>query len=92
MSYLRQGKGAENRRSVFYAGNNSTEEWELVDAPPKDFIEQKSQPDTLRRTSTSYFSFNTSGLILILCLHSPFASSSWSLFHNLHKTVFTGNK
>ncbi|XP_035012070.2 TBC1 domain family member 2B isoform X2 [Hippoglossus stenolepis] len=58
MSYLRQGKGAENRRSVFYTGNNSTEEWELVDAPPKDFIEQKSHPDTLRHSFGSAFTFD----------------------------------
>ncbi|XP_053283942.1 TBC1 domain family member 2B [Pleuronectes platessa] len=58
MSYLRQGKGAENRRSVFYTGNNSTEEWELVDAPPKDLIEQKSHPDTLRHSLGSAFTFD----------------------------------
>uniref|UniRef100_A0A3Q4AHX1 Rab-GAP TBC domain-containing protein n=1 Tax=Mola mola TaxID=94237 RepID=A0A3Q4AHX1_MOLML len=51
MSYLRPGRGAENRRSVFYTGSNSsTEEWELVDAPPKDFLEPKPHPDTHRRT------------------------------------------
>lgn len=50
MSYLRGGRGGENRRSVFYTGNNNAEEWELVDAPPKDFPEQKP-PDTHRRTS-----------------------------------------
>ncbi|XP_069383949.1 TBC1 domain family member 2B isoform X2 [Paralichthys olivaceus] len=58
MSYLRQGKGAENRRSVFYSGNNSTEEWELVDAPPKDFIEQKPHPDTHRHSFGSAFTFD----------------------------------
>ncbi|XP_062245989.1 TBC1 domain family member 2B [Platichthys flesus] len=58
MSYLRQGKGADNRRSVFYTGNNSTEEWELVDAPPKDLIEQKSHPDTLRHSLGSAFTFD----------------------------------
>lgn len=47
MSYLRAGRGGENRRSVFYTG---AEEWELVDAPPKDFPEQKP-PDAHRRTS-----------------------------------------
>lgn len=54
MSYLRPGRGGENRRSVFYTGNSnsSTEEWELVDAPPKDFPEQKPHPDTHRRTDT----------------------------------------
>lgn len=50
MSYLRPGRGPENRRSVFYTGsNNSAEEWELVDAPPKDFLEPKPHPDTHRR-------------------------------------------
>lgn len=52
MSYLRPGRGGENRRSVFYTGNSSAEEWELVDAPPKDFLEQKHHPDTHRRTDT----------------------------------------
>lgn len=51
MSYLRPGRGGESRRSVFYTGNSSAEDWELVDAPPKDFPEQK-HPDTHRRTST----------------------------------------
>lgn len=49
MSYLRAGRGGENRRSVFYTGNSSAEEWELVDAPPKGFPEQK--PEAHRRTS-----------------------------------------
>lgn len=49
MSYLR-GRGGENRRSVFYTGTSSAEEWELVDAPSKDFSEQKA-PDTHRRKS-----------------------------------------
>lgn len=47
MSYLR-GRGAENRRSVFYTGNSSAEDWELVEAPP--FSEQKPS-DTHRRKS-----------------------------------------
>lgn len=51
MSYLRPGRGGENRRSVFYTSNSSAEDWELVDAPPKDFPEQKPHPDTHRRTS-----------------------------------------
>ncbi len=70
MSYLRQGRGGENRRSVFYTGNSSTEEWELVDAPPKDFPEQKPHPDTHRRTScclihTPWPEFNTHCIILL---------------------------
>lgn len=74
MSYLRQGRGAESRRSVFYIGNNSTEEWELVDAPHKDFAEQKHHPNAHRRTSTSCdlnYPDLTGVLILILILHSP---------------------
>lgn len=55
MSYLRPGRGGENRRSVFYTGNSSAEEWELVDAPPKDFPEQKHHPDAHRRTPTPCF-------------------------------------
>ncbi|XP_019127789.2 TBC1 domain family member 2B [Larimichthys crocea] len=60
MSYLRPGRGGENRRSVFYTGNSnsSTEEWELVDAPPKDFPEQKPHPDTHRHSFGSAFPFD----------------------------------
>ncbi|KAM3609316.1 uncharacterized protein V6R79_012944 [Siganus canaliculatus] len=58
MSYLRPGRGGENRRSVFYTGNSSAEEWELVDAPPKDFLEQKPQPDTHRHSFGSAFTFD----------------------------------
>ncbi|XP_053175040.1 TBC1 domain family member 2B isoform X1 [Scomber japonicus] len=58
MSYLRQGRGAEGRRSVFYTGNSSAEEWELVDAPPKDFPEQKHHPDTHRNSFGSSFTFD----------------------------------
>ncbi|KAG7521945.1 hypothetical protein JOB18_010234 [Solea senegalensis] len=58
MSYLRQGKGAESRRSVFYTSNNSAEEWELVDAPPKDFPEQKQHPDNHRHSFGSAFTFD----------------------------------
>lgn len=54
MSYLRAGRGGEGRRSVFYTSNSSAEEWELVDAPPKDFPEPKHQSDTHRRMSTSF--------------------------------------
>uniref|UniRef100_A0A3P9KB15 TBC1 domain family, member 2B n=1 Tax=Oryzias latipes TaxID=8090 RepID=A0A3P9KB15_ORYLA len=50
MSYLRPGRLADHRRSVFYTGNsNATEDWEMLDAPPKDFSEHKHQPDTHRR-------------------------------------------
>ncbi|KAM7003375.1 TBC1 domain family member 2B [Tautogolabrus adspersus] len=58
MSILRPGRGGENRRSVFYTGNSSTEEWELVDAPPKDFPEPKHQPDTHRNSFGSAFTFD----------------------------------
>uniref|UniRef100_A0A8C2WGI3 TBC1 domain family member 2B n=1 Tax=Cyclopterus lumpus TaxID=8103 RepID=A0A8C2WGI3_CYCLU len=48
MSYLRPGRGGESRRSVFYTNSNSNaEEWELVDAPTKDFPEHKHHPDNL---------------------------------------------
>ncbi|XP_018536362.1 TBC1 domain family member 2B [Lates calcarifer] len=58
MSYLRQGRGAEGRRSVFYTSNSSAEEWELVDAPPKDIPEQKHHPDTHRHSFGSAFTFD----------------------------------
>lgn len=54
MSYLRAGRGGENRRSVFYTGNNlssSAEEWELVDPPSKDFPEQKNPSEAHRSMS-----------------------------------------
>ncbi|XP_061678740.1 TBC1 domain family member 2B [Syngnathoides biaculeatus] len=58
MSYLRPGKGAESKRSVFYTGSNSTaEEWELVEAPPKDFHEHKHPPDAHRHSFGSGFDF-----------------------------------
>ncbi|XP_076026582.1 TBC1 domain family member 2B [Genypterus blacodes] len=50
MSYLRPGRGGENRRSVFYTGS-SAEEWELVDHPPKDVA------DTHRNSIGSTFDF-----------------------------------
>ncbi|CAJ1056657.1 TBC1 domain family member 2B isoform X1 [Xyrichtys novacula] len=58
MSILRPGRGGENRRSVFYTGNSSTEEWELVDAPTKDFPEQKQHPDPHRHSFGSAFTFD----------------------------------
>ncbi|XP_070763533.1 TBC1 domain family member 2B [Enoplosus armatus] len=60
MSYLRPGRGGESRRSVFYTGGSSSsaEEWELVDAPPKDFPEQKHHPDTHRHSFGSAFTFD----------------------------------
>ncbi|KAI3370699.1 hypothetical protein L3Q82_007257 [Scortum barcoo] len=57
MSYLRTGKGGESRRSVFYTSNSSAEDWELVDAPPKDFPEQKHHQDTHRHSFGSAFTF-----------------------------------
>ncbi|XP_061630462.1 TBC1 domain family member 2B [Phyllopteryx taeniolatus] len=58
MSYLRPGKGGESRRSVFYTGSNSSaDEWELVDAPPKDFPEHKHHPDAYRHSFGSAFDF-----------------------------------
>lgn len=57
MSYLRGGRGGENRRSVFYTsggggGGGAAEEWELLDAPAKDFPEHKNPSDTHRSRST----------------------------------------
>ncbi|XP_014902973.1 TBC1 domain family member 2B [Poecilia latipinna] len=59
MSNLRPGR-VENRRSVFYTGNHnsSSEEWEMVDAPPKDFTEQKPHLDTQRHSFGSAFTFD----------------------------------
>ncbi|KAF3688800.1 TBC1 domain family member 2B [Channa argus] len=58
MSYLRQGRGGENRRSVFYTRNHSTDEWELVDAPTKDFPEVKQHSDANRHSFGSAFTFD----------------------------------
>ncbi|KAL6106721.1 tbc1d2b [Pungitius sinensis] len=59
MSYLRQGRGAESRRSLFYTNSNSSaEEWELVDAPTKDSPEQKRHTDTHRHSLGSAFHFD----------------------------------
>ncbi|XP_041853450.1 TBC1 domain family member 2B isoform X2 [Melanotaenia boesemani] len=60
MSYLRQGRGGENRRSVFYTHNNNSnsEDWEMVDAPTKDFPEQKNHPYTHRHSFGSAFTFD----------------------------------
>ncbi|KAM6937516.1 TBC1 domain family member 2B [Xenentodon cancila] len=58
MSYLRPGRAGENRRSVFYTSNNSSEEWEMVDAPPKDFSEHKPHPETHRHSFGSAFTFD----------------------------------
>ncbi|XP_034541754.1 TBC1 domain family member 2B isoform X2 [Notolabrus celidotus] len=58
MSILRPGRGGESRRSVFYTGNSNAEEWELVDAPPKDFPEQKHHPDAHRHSFGSAFTFD----------------------------------
>ncbi|XP_034032340.1 TBC1 domain family member 2B [Thalassophryne amazonica] len=56
MSYLRQARGGENRRSMFYT-SNTAEEWELVDHPPKDVTEPKPHSDTHRHSFGSTFSF-----------------------------------
>uniref|UniRef100_A0A8C2WK70 TBC1 domain family member 2B n=1 Tax=Cyclopterus lumpus TaxID=8103 RepID=A0A8C2WK70_CYCLU len=59
MSYLRPGRGGESRRSVFYTNSNSNaEEWELVDAPTKDFPEHKHHPDAHRHSFGSAFAFD----------------------------------
>ncbi|KAK2842296.1 hypothetical protein Q5P01_012496 [Channa striata] len=58
MSYLRPGRGGENRRSVFYTSNHSADEWELVDAPTKDFPEVKHHSDTHRHSFGSAFTFD----------------------------------
>ncbi|XP_054475143.1 TBC1 domain family member 2B [Anoplopoma fimbria] len=60
MSHLRQSRGGESRRSLFYTNSNSSaEEWELVDAPTKDFPEQKHLPDNTHRHSFgSAFAFD----------------------------------
>lgn len=57
MSHLRTGRGGENRRSVFYTGSNP-EDWELVDAPPKDSPEPKPPPDIHRHSIGSPFNFD----------------------------------
>jgi len=76
MSYLRQGKAGENRRSVFYTTNNnsSSEEWEMVDAPPKDCPEQKHHPDAHRRKFT------------LRCLTRPTSGQNLMLNIDLHST------
>ncbi|XP_029009413.1 TBC1 domain family member 2B [Betta splendens] len=64
MSSLRSGRGAEGRRSVFYTsssssgGGGSVEEWELVDAPPKDLPEQKPHLNAHRHSFGSAFTFD----------------------------------
>ncbi|KAM4619299.1 TBC1 domain family member 2B isoform 2-T2 [Polymixia lowei] len=58
MSHLRPGRGGENKRSVFYTNNSSTEEWELVEPPPKDIPEQKPHLDTHRHSIGSPFTFD----------------------------------
>ncbi|XP_057692114.1 TBC1 domain family member 2B isoform X2 [Corythoichthys intestinalis] len=58
MSYLRPGRAGDSKRSVFYTGNNSSaDEWELVDAPPKDFPEHKHHPEIHRHSFGSAFDF-----------------------------------
>uniref|UniRef100_A0A1A8JAF8 TBC1 domain family, member 2B n=2 Tax=Nothobranchius kuhntae TaxID=321403 RepID=A0A1A8JAF8_NOTKU len=60
MSYLRPSRAGENRRSMFYAHNNisSLEEWEMVDAPPKDSPEQKHPLDGRSNSFGSTFTFD----------------------------------
>ncbi|XP_069564809.1 TBC1 domain family member 2B [Brachyistius frenatus] len=58
MSYLRPSRAGDNRRSVFYTSNSNTDEWEMVDAPPKDFPEQKPHLDTHRHSLGSPFTFD----------------------------------
>ncbi|XP_051808342.1 TBC1 domain family member 2B [Acanthochromis polyacanthus] len=60
MSILRPGRAGENRRSVFYTSNNnsSADEWEMVDAPSKDFPDQKPHSDTHRHSFGSAFTFD----------------------------------
>lgn len=62
MSYLRQGsRGGESRRSVFYTSSNSSvsaEDWELLDAPPKDFSDSKHHHDSHRHSLGSAFTFD----------------------------------
>ncbi|XP_047451636.1 TBC1 domain family member 2B [Mugil cephalus] len=54
MSYLRSGKASEHRRSVFYTSNSNSDEWEMVDAPPKDFPEQKHHQEAHRSFSFDF--------------------------------------
>lgn len=88
MSYLRQGRGAENRRSVFYTSKQEAEEWELVDAPPKDFSEQKYHPDTQRRTSTSRCPVTQFPAEHDTCLYSPEEMVLFVCTPPLSSTVF----
>ncbi|CAL8356174.1 unnamed protein product [Lota lota] len=65
MSHLRPGRGGESRRSAFHAHsaattNASSEEWELVETPPKDGPEQKAVPCAHRHSIGSPFSFEFS--------------------------------
>ncbi|XP_077567148.1 TBC1 domain family member 2B [Stigmatopora nigra] len=59
MSYLRAGRAGDSKRSVFYTGNSggSADEWELLDAPPKDFAEHKQHPEVHRHSFGSAFDF-----------------------------------
>lgn len=86
MSYLRAGRGGENRRSVFYTGNNlsggggggsgggGAEDWELVDAPAKDFPEHKNPSDTHRSMFTP--SYSQSVCLSSSCFYYAFVSSA----------------
>ncbi|XP_017261019.2 TBC1 domain family member 2B isoform X2 [Kryptolebias marmoratus] len=58
MSHLRPGRAGENRRSVFYTSNSSSEDWEMIDPPAKDFPEQKPHLDSHRHSFGSAFTFD----------------------------------
>ncbi|XP_033823989.1 TBC1 domain family member 2B [Periophthalmus magnuspinnatus] len=57
MSYLRAGR--DSRRSVFYTANSSTvDEWELLDAPPKDVPMDVKHNEAHRHSFGSAFTFD----------------------------------
>ncbi|XP_061774018.1 TBC1 domain family member 2B-like [Nerophis ophidion] len=57
MSMLRRGRVCDSRRSVFYTGNSSADEWEMVEAQPINFPEPTPHPDTHRHSFGSAFDF-----------------------------------
>ncbi|XP_061917132.1 LOW QUALITY PROTEIN: TBC1 domain family member 2B [Entelurus aequoreus] len=57
MSMLRPGRVGDSKRSVFYTGNSSAEEWEMVDAQPINFPEPKPHAETHRHSFGSAFDF-----------------------------------
>ncbi|XP_055012003.1 LOW QUALITY PROTEIN: TBC1 domain family member 2B [Boleophthalmus pectinirostris] len=57
MSSLRSGR--DSRRSVFYTANSSTvDEWELLDAPPKDVTTEGKHNEAHRHSFGSTFPFD----------------------------------